>query len=51
MLRRLTSVLRADHRDGGFYELHGAVLRALDATDCATRWASGEDVFAGCTPS
>lgn len=51
VLRGLTNVISADHRDGGFYELHGAVLRALDTPDCAVRWAAGEDVFAGCKPS
>ncbi len=34
--------------DAGSYELHAAVLRALDTPDAAERWARGEDVFAGC---
>ena len=37
--------------DGRFYELHGALLRALDTPDAAARWAGGEDVFNGCRPS
>jgi len=34
--------------DGRTYELHGALLRALDTPDAEERWARGEDVFAGC---
>jgi hypothetical protein len=34
--------------DGRTYELHSALLRALDTPDAAERWARGEDVFAGC---
>lgn len=30
------------------YELHSALLRALDTPDAEERWARGEDVFAGC---
>ena len=33
---------------GNTYELHSALLRALDTPDVAERWARGEDVFAGC---
>jgi len=51
VLRGLTGAVAADGRDGTFYELHGAVLRALETADCATRWAAGEHVFAGCQPS
>jgi hypothetical protein len=49
--RGMSDACAADGRDGGLYELHGAVLRALETTDCASRWAAGEDVFAGCTES
>ena len=51
VLRGLTNVCSADQRDGRTYELHGAVLRALDTPACAARWAAGEDVFAGCKAS
>lgn len=34
--------------DGEFYELHHALLRALDVPDAGARWAKGEDVLAGC---
>lgn len=34
--------------DGKTYELHSALLRALDTPDAEERWACGEDVFAGC---
>ncbi len=34
--------------DGNTYELHSALLRALDTPDAEERWARGEDVFAGC---
>lgn len=51
VVRGLTGVCAADGRDGGSYELHGAVLRALETPDCAARWAAGEAVFAGCRPS
>lgn len=34
--------------DGNLYELHSAVLRALDVKDAAGRWLAGEDIFAGC---
>ncbi len=45
------AAVTASGRDGRFYELHGAVLRALDTPDAAVRWARGEDVFAGCRAS
>ncbi len=38
-------------RDGAFYEMHSAVLCALDAPDAGERWARGEAVFAACTRS
>jgi Fe-S-cluster containining protein len=34
--------------DAQWYELAGAVLRALETTDGAERWARGEAVFEGC---
>ena len=34
--------------DAQWYELHSAVLRALETTDGAARWARGEAVFQGC---
>lgn len=34
--------------DGNTYELHSALLRALDTPDAEQRWARGEDVFGGC---
>lgn len=34
-------------RDGGLYELHGAVLRALDTVDARARWGRGEMLFRG----
>jgi len=34
--------------DDNTYELHSALLRALDTPDAEQRWARGEDVFAGC---
>lgn len=32
------------------YEIHSAVLRALETSDAARRWLSGEPIFDGCTP-
>jgi Fe-S-cluster containining protein len=34
--------------DGNLYELHGAVVRALERPDTAARWLRGEDAFSGC---
>ena len=34
-------------RDGGLYELHAAVLRALDTSDARGRWGRGESLFRG----
>jgi Fe-S-cluster containining protein len=34
--------------DAQWYELSGAVLRALETTDGPRRWARGETVFEGC---
>jgi hypothetical protein len=31
-----------------YFELHGAVARALDTPNAAERWARGEPIFAGC---
>lgn len=47
-VRGLTLALRAARRDDGLYELHGAVLRALETPDAAARWARGERLFQGC---
>jgi uncharacterized protein len=35
--------------DGARYELHSAILRALEVPDAAERWINGENVFVGCT--
>jgi len=35
-------------RDDGAFELHGALLRALETPDAAERWRRGERVFVGC---
>jgi hypothetical protein len=44
--------LRLATRDVGLapqrYELHDALVRALELPDAERRWLSGEDVFAGC---
>jgi len=49
VLHGLQDSLRAAGREAGtFYELHHAVLRALDTPDAAARWARGEALFAGC---
>lgn len=34
--------------DSDFYELHHALIRALDNSDAATRWAAGQHAFDGC---
>jgi len=34
--------------DGKIYELHSALVTALDNPDAAERWAKGEDVFGHC---
>ena len=34
--------------DGGTYELHSALVAALDDPDAAEHWAAAEDVFGGC---
>jgi hypothetical protein len=34
--------------DAQWYELPGAVLRALETPDGPVRWARGEAVFEGC---
>jgi Fe-S-cluster containining protein len=49
VLHGMQDSLRAAGREAGtFYELHHAVLRALDTPDAAARWARGEALFAGC---
>lgn len=40
--------LRLRGVDGWQYELHGALLRAIETPGAAERWAAGQDVFAGC---
>jgi len=40
--------LEAAGLDANRYELHSALVTALDAPDAAERFAAGEDVFAGC---
>ena len=40
--------LQALGLDAQWYELPSAVLRALETTDGAARWAQGEAVFQGC---
>ena len=39
----------AIRRNGKYYELHSAVLCALETANARQRWEEGEDVFAGCT--
>jgi Fe-S-cluster containining protein len=48
VLHGVSAAVAAAGKDGRLYELHGAVLRALDTPDAARRWAQGEDIFAGC---
>jgi hypothetical protein len=40
--------LKALGLDAQWYELPSAILRALEATEGAQRWAHGEAVFEGC---
>ncbi len=44
----LTQGLEAAGLDGRQYELHGALVTALDNPDAAERWANGEDLFSRC---
>lgn len=44
----LTRALRQADVDAGHYELHGAVLRALEMPDAGERWLRGEDLFGNC---
>ena len=44
----LTRGLEAAGLDAKIYELHSALIAALDNPDAADRWANGEHVFAGC---
>jgi Fe-S-cluster containining protein len=46
VMHGVQAAVAASGRDGGAYELHGAVLRALEAPDAAARWAGGERLFA-----
>lgn len=48
VLYGVVAAVGAAGRDGRIYELHGAVLRALDTPGAGVRWARGEEVFAGC---
>lgn len=43
----LSGALRWKGLDGSYYELHSAVLRALE-TATEKRWAQGEEVFSSC---
>jgi Fe-S-cluster containining protein len=47
VLHGMALAVDAAGRDGGLYELHGAVLRALDTTDARGRWGRGESLFRG----
>ncbi len=48
VLHGVVAAVSAAGKDGRIYELHGAVLRALDTPEAGLRWARGEEVFAGC---
>jgi Fe-S-cluster containining protein len=48
VLNGTTNAIAQAARNAKHYEMHGAVLRALDVIDAAIRWARGEEVFAGC---
>ena len=43
--------LRGAGLDDGLYEMHSALVRALEIPDAAERWGRGEKLFAGCLPS
>lgn len=45
----LSGALRKQGRDGHYYRLDSAVLRALQTPDATRRWEKGENVFAACT--
>ena len=47
----LSGALSDSGLDGGYYELHSAVLRVLETTSAENRWKQGDDVFANCTHS
>ena len=34
--------------DASKYELHSALVTALDTPDAAVRWAAGDDLFGSC---
>jgi len=44
----LSGAIRNSRRDGDYYDLHSAVLCALETPDSRRRWENGEDVFAAC---
>jgi hypothetical protein len=44
----LSGALRRQGKDGNYYRLESAVLRALETPNATQRWEQGEDVFAGC---
>jgi Fe-S-cluster containining protein len=45
----LSGALRKRGKDGQYYELNSAVLRAIETPNATERWERGEDIFAGCT--
>jgi Fe-S-cluster containining protein len=47
VLHGVTLAIGAAKRDHHLYELHAAVLRALDTVDAKARWARGENIFHG----
>ena len=47
----LSGALRKCGKDGHYYRLDFALLRALDTPNATERWEQGEDIFAGCTRS
>jgi hypothetical protein len=44
----LAEALVSAGRDGNVYELNSALATALNTPNAAARWASGEEIFAGC---
>ena len=50
VLHGVALAVDAAGRDGELYELHSAVLRALDTTDARGRWGRGERLFRGVLP-
>ena len=45
----LSGAIRNRGRDGDYYELHSAVLCALETPDARARWENSESIFADCT--